>query len=301
MVSRECKEFYQKIFESRKEKAGSIHDMRRDFEKFLESFAPPGDISFQEVKIGNVKGEWTLAPQCRKDKVIIYLHGGGFNLGTVRSHRDLSGRLSRSSGFAVLAVEYRLAPEFPFPAGLQDCVEAYTWLLSQGIPSQNIMIAGSSAGGGLAMSTLLLLRNKRIALPAAAILLCPWVDLSLKNRSHKTNAAKDTITAARLKRAVEMYIGRFDPEDPLISPLQCDLSGLPPLLIQVGSWEILLDDAVLLSEKAKKAGVPAQLEVWDEMFHNWHLFAQALPEGRDAIEHIASYLKQIEGHYLRAA
>ncbi len=205
----------------------------------------------------------------------------------------MAARISRASGARVLAINYRLAPEHPFPAAVEDATAAYRWLLAQGIAPNRIVIAGDSAGGGLTISTLLALRDAKQPLPAAAVPISPWTDLAATGESLRTLAGKDPMVQAEpLKEMAKLYLGKADAKNPLASPLYADFKGLPPMLIQVGGAEILLDDAKRVADKAKAAGVMVELEVWDEMVHVWHVFAKLLPEGQQAIDRIGRFVRE---------
>jgi acetyl esterase/lipase len=224
---------------------------------------------------------------------VLYLHGGAYVIGGVHTHRGLTGGVSRSSGARVLSVDYRLAPEHPYPAAVEDAVAAYGFLLEQGIRPEAIAIAGDSAGGGLTVATLLALREAGEPLPAAGVLISPWLDLSLSGETLKTKAAEDPlVTQDLLARTAEAYLAGADPTTPTASPLFADLAGLPPLLVQVGSAETLLDDSRRFAERAVAAGVDVTLEVWDEMIHVWHAFAGLLPEADQAVGGIGEYLRE---------
>ncbi len=266
-----------------------IKEIREGFEKFLSTFPPESDIIFEPVSIGKIPALRALAPHADKDKTVLFLHGGGYNAGSVHIHRDLMGRISRASGFAVLGIGYRLAPEHPFPAALEDALQGYRWLSEkQGL----VAVVGTSAGGGIALSLCLKLKEEHLPQPVCAVALSPWIDLTFSTDSIHRNKDKDFIRVDRLKGAAKDYCQTKDPKDPLISPLFGDLHGLPPLLVQVGSCEILRDEAALFVEKAKRCGVQAHLDEWPEMVHTWQLFASKIPEGREAIEKIGQFLKQ---------
>jgi acetyl esterase/lipase len=221
--------------------------------------------------------------------VLLYLHGGGYGLGSIDTHRDLIARLSWAVPGEVLAIDYRLAPEHQFPAQLEDSVKAFRFLLAQGVAPTRIVIAGDSAGGGLALATLIYLRDGGEPLPAAAVCLSPWVDLENTGESMNENERFDYIS----RRAVNQYAKRFVASEhlknPLVSPLHGNLRGLPPLLVQAGGAEALLDDARRLADCADREGVDVTLEIYEDMMHVWQLFAFLLPKGRDAIESIGRF------------
>ncbi len=258
----------------------------------IEAQAPAG-VTCTPVEAGGVSAEWSVADGADQDKVILYVHGGGYVMGSAGSHRDMTGRLSQAAGARVLSLNYRLAPEHPFPAPVDDSVAAYRWLLGQGIQASNIAIAGDSAGGGLALAALIAIRDAGEPVPAAGIGISPWVDMEGTGESMTTRAAVDPVVQKEgLLGMAKIYLGGADPKNPLAAPLHANLAGLPPLLIQVGDSETLLDDATRITERARKADVDVTLKVWDEMPHVWHLFAPILPEGRQAIEEIGAFFKE---------
>jgi acetyl esterase/lipase len=222
---------------------------------------------------------------------VVYFHGGGYSIGSPRSHRHLAAAIGRAAGAAVLLPDYRLAPEHAFPAAVDDAVAAYRGLLDRGQAPARTVFAGDSAGGGLTVAALLALRERSLPLPAAAACISPWVDLSCGGASYATRAASDPIvTRQGVMEMARAYLGAADPRTPLASPLFADLAGLPPLLIQVGSEEVLLDDAVGLAERAKGAGVATTLEIWPGMIHVWHWFLPMLDEARSAIDAVGAFI-----------
>lgn len=289
---------YQLLLEQLKKRSASTHlslpEIRTNFEKFLATFQPDPDIKFDPFSIGSIPACWTFAPNATKEKVILFLHGGGFNAGSIQSHHALMGKTSRTSGYAVLGIGYRLAPEFPFPAALNDALQSYQWLLDHSYLPLNIFFAGSSAGAGLALSLCLKLKEINQSQPAAVICISPMVDFTFSSASIESNKDKDWIRVDRLSSAARDYCSNEDPKNPLISPLFGDLQGLPPLLIQVGESEILRDEATAFAKQAEASGVPVTLEVWPEMVHCWQLFASKVPEGQKAIEQIGTFITQLK-------
>lgn len=258
----------------------------------IEAQAPAG-VTCTAVDASGVSAEWSVADGADQDKVILYVHGGGYVMGSAGSHRDMTGRLSQAAGARVLSLNYRLAPEHPFPAPVDDTVAAYRWLLGQGIQASNIAVAGDSAGGGLAFAALIAIRDAGEPVPAAGIGISPWVDMEGTGESMTTRAAVDPVVQKEgLLGMANLYLGGADPKDPLAAPLHANLAGLPPLFIQVGDAETLLDDATRITERAQKADVNVTLKIWDEMPHVWHLFAPILPEGQQAIEEIGAFFKE---------
>ncbi|MCC6381353.1 MAG: alpha/beta hydrolase [Dehalococcoidia bacterium] len=267
-------------------------EMRAGMEAMLAS-PIAADVTCTRLDCDGVPAEWIAAPGTELERAVLYLHGGGYVLGSVTTHRDLCARLSRAAGCRVLALDYRLAPEHPFPAAVEDAVAAHRWLLHQGFSPGRLAIAGDSAGGGLAVAALVALRERGVALPAAGVCLSPWADLAMTGDSLQARAALDPVvqTAGVAAMAVA-YLAGADPRSPLASPLYADLQGLPPLLIQVGMFETLFDDAARLDARARCDGVEVRFRPWDEMVHVWHLFAAMLPEAQEAIEEAGAFIKE---------
>jgi len=237
-------------------------------------------------------GEWIEARHARTDRVILYLHGGGYVSGSPRTHRALVGHLSRHTKAPILALDYRLAPEYAYPAALEDAWAAYWWLLNQQIPPSRIAVAGDSAGGGLTLALLMALRDAGAPLPAAAVCFSPWVDLALTGGSLHKNKNTDFINWEVLKATADMYLGGHDPYDPLVSPLYGDLQGLPPLLVQVGSAELLYDDGRRLAHLARRAGVDVQFDVYGGMVHVFQFMYLIEPKSRQAVQAAARFVRR---------
>jgi len=270
---------------------GPIEEQRARQEKTVKYAKLPADVCCQPVCVNGVSVEWIEAPDADLG-VILYLHGGAYTVGSINTHREFVARLARATQMRGLAINYRLAPEHPFPAALQDATAAYLWLLTQGFDPARIIIAGDSAGGGLTLATLVALRDAVEPLPAGAVCISPWTDLAITGASIQNKAKLDPILAPDiLERCAKYYAGEHELTSPLISPLYADLKSLPPLLIQVGTDEILLDDAVRCAENARKAGVDVTLEVWDEMFHVFQMVS-FLPETKKAVRHIAGFVSK---------
>ena len=271
----------------------SVEEARAGFEQVTSMFPVDADIKREAVSAGGVKAEWVSAPDADAGRAVLYLHGGGYVIGSINTHRSLAARLSRASKARVLVIDYRLAPEHPHPAAVDDAVAAYRWMLGQGLKPARIVVAGDSAGGGLTVATLLAIRDAKLPLPAAGACLSPWVDLEGIGESMTTKASADPIVQkAGLLLMAAAYLGGKDPRTPLAAPLYADLSGLPPLLIQVGTAETLLDDASRLAERARTAGVTVSYEPWESMIHVWHLFAPMLDEGQQAIDRIGEFVRK---------
>jgi epsilon-lactone hydrolase len=271
--------------------AATPQEMRALFE---QTAAPAeADIKCEPVNAGGVKAEWVCAPAANPERAVLYLHGGGYVLGSIQTHRDLMGRVSRAAKVRVLGLDYRLAPEHPFPAAVDDSLAAYRWMLQQSLKPSRIAVAGDSAGGGLVVATLVAIRDAKLPMPATGVCLSPWVDLEGIGESMKTREQADPVVRREmLTQMAAAYLGGKDTRTPLAAPLYADLKGLPPLLIQVGDAETLLDDSNRLAERARAAGVQVKLEVWPEMIHVFQLFAGFLPEGQEAVETIGQYLGQ---------
>jgi acetyl esterase/lipase len=270
---------------------GGVEERRREYDRADVAFGNLGAKPGEEVDAGGCQAEWVrqLEPG---GAVLVYLHGGSYALGSPRSHRHLSSTLGEKAGAAVLALHYRRPPESPFPAAIEGIVKAYRWLLNNGTPASRITFAGDSAGAGLAVAVLQVLRDAGEPLPAAAACISPWADLSCSGDSHTTRAHRDPLLDTEdLRRMAGLYLAGVDPRHPLASPAYGDLTGLPPLLIQVGTEEVLWDDARALERAAHAAGVPVVFEEWPEMFHVWHWYHPVLPEGASAVNAAGGFLR----------
>ena len=268
-----------------------IAERRKIDDEYGDQFSLPEGIKVEPVTTASFKGEWVKARGVRTDSVLIYLHGGAYVFCSPRSHRHLVAALSEATNAAAFALDYRLAPEHPFPAAIEDSVAAYRWLLDQGVAPNRITIAGDSAGGGLTVATMLSLRDAGLPLPAAGICISPWADLTMAGASYTANA-ETVSTRDRLAGYVKLYLNNDkDVRHPLVSPVFANLKGLPPLLIQVGTAEPFYDDSISLNATAKASGVDSTLEIWPEMIHVWHYFHPMLTEGRQAIARIGEFAK----------
>jgi phosphinothricin tripeptide acetyl hydrolase len=267
-------------------------ERRAQYERAEKVFPTPSDVKVERVNTPVVPAEWLRPPSAEPGRVVLYLHGGGYVIGSPRSHRHLAAAIAGAAGASALLLDYRLAPEHPFPAAVEDATAAYRWLLDQAIAPERIVIAGDSAGGGLTVATLLALREARVPLPAGGVCISPWVDLTCSGASYGTKADADPIVGrSGVEEMARAYLGATPPRTPLASPLFADLRGLPPLLIHVGSDEVLLDDSVQLAERVKAAGVDATLEVYERMVHVWHWFLPMLDEAQTAVEAIGRFVR----------
>lgn len=276
--------------------AGSFADRRARWEEVYTGWCPVlAGARAEPLAIDGLRAEWVTTPAVRgDDAVVLYIHGGGFTAGTVAAYRGLSSRYSDAAQAQVLAFDYRHAPENPFPAALDDCVKVYRWLVHErGTPPQRIGLIGDSAGGNLVIATMLKLRELGEPLPAAAVCVSAIFDQAHTGESVTARAARDPmILPSSLKACSAAYLGNADARNPLASPLYADLHSLPPLLIEMGSEEMLRDDSVRLAAKAKAAGVDVTLEEWDEMIHVWHLFSDRLEDGGKAIAGAGAFLRR---------
>jgi len=273
----------------------TIDEMRRATENLARLASLTSNTKVEKIALNSISAEWICAPDAHEDRVILYLHGGGYNICSPNTHRELATNISKASGATVLIPDYRLAPEHPFPGALEDATIAYRWLLDNGFTGSKIAIAGDSAGGGLSIATAISLRDAGGPSPASIACISPWTDLSMSGNSIKTQAEIDPmINLQLLKIMASNYIGDAAPRSPLISPLYADLKAISPLLIHVGSDEMLLDDSIGIAEKAERSGVDVTLKIYDHMWHVFHLNARLMPEAKHAIKELGSFIRK---HY----
>ena len=274
------------------EKGLTLLQQRAAFEA-APRFPLANDVKYEEVDAGGISGEWITVPGAATERVLFYLHGGGYVLGSVNTHREMISRLARAASVRALAINYRLAPENPCPAAVEDSVKAYQWLLASGVKPGHVVIAGDSAGGGLTVSTLVALRDAGDTLPTAGVCISPWTDMECSGESLLASVEGGGMIALDgIRQMANAYIGDADARTPLASPIYADLKGLPPLLIQVGGAEELYSDATRLAERAEADGVDVTLESWEDMFHVWHSFAPMLPEGKQAINRVGEFIRK---------
>ncbi len=271
---------------------GPIEKLRKSFEKDAAPFAKTGpDVRVTPIETGRTKAEWIEPPDAQQHRVILYLHGGGFCVGSPNTHRGLLARFCEAASARGLLVDYRLAPENKFPAAIEDSLDAYQWLLGQGIDPKGMVIAGDASGAGLAISTCMALRDASAPLPAAIIAMSPWTDLALTGWSNLTLTKQEAMLRPELLGIMSRhYLQGKSPTEPLASPLYGDFRGLPPILVHVGSNEILRDDATRLTQKAEAAGVDISVEVWDGMPHVFQ-FYPSLPEAQGSLARLGSFVK----------
>ena len=278
--------FFAKLFRFAFETAANSEQKR---------YPIPKDVKVESVDAGGVPAEWQTVPGAREDRVLLYFHGGGMVLGSPNSHRVFTVHLGQLTKMRVLSVDYRLAPEYPYPAQLEDCTAAYKWLLSTGIKPENIVIAGDSAGGNLTLTTLVKLRNDGIPLPAGGVCLSPATDWANSDESFFENAETDPVLAdIGLFWWIPAFLAGADPGDPLVSPVYADLKGLPPLLLQASTSEMLFSGCKRLVDQAKAAGVNVTLQTWEGMPHVFQSFGlHVLPEAKEAIAKIGKFVQKL--------
>ena len=275
----------------------NIHEIpielcRQGLANMMSFSLPPAGCSIERVNAGGPEALWVNAAWKNDKATILYFHGGAYSMGSAQTHLGLTGMLSELCGLRVLSVDYRLAPEHPFPAAIDDAVSAYLWLLQQGVPAESIVVGGDSAGGGLTFATMIELKNKRVQLPAAVFTISPWVDLAHTGETIATKADVDPMfTKSGMIYMAKLYADDTDMCSPLISPLYADLRGLPPVLIHVGTSEMLLSDSRRMADALKRAGVDCVLKEWEDLFHVFHSVVY-IPESRMANEEIASFIKK---------
>ena len=270
----------------------TLADQRAGLDAMATMNPLPSDVVCTKVDANGVPAEWIVAPGADPNRAVLYVHGGGYVIGSVDSHRELTARISRSAAARVLSLDYRLAPENPFPAAVDDAVAGYRYLLEQGIAPAAIAIAGDSAGGGLTVATLVAIKQAGLAMPGAAVCLSPWVDLEGIGKSMTERDALDPMVHKDgLVQMATQYLNGADPRTPLAAPLYADLAGLPPMLIQVGTAETLYDDSTRLVEKARAASVDVTFEPWQDLFHVFQAFSM-LPEARQATDRIGEFIRQ---------
>jgi monoterpene epsilon-lactone hydrolase len=269
-----------------------LSERRKRLDALGGQYPLPADVRVEAADVNGVPAEWTGTSEADPTRVILFLHGGGYTTGSLTSHRHMVAQAGREARARTLALSYRLAPEHPFPAAVEDAVAGYRFLLSQGFAPNHIAVAGDSAGGGLTVALLVSLRDAQLPLPACAWCSSPWVDLEGIGGSMAAKANVDPmVQRPYLVELAAAYLNGADPRTPLAAPLYADLRGLPPILIQVGSAETLLDDAIRLAGMAAAADVRVRLEVWPDMIHVWQLFYQQVAAGRRALAEAGSFIR----------
>lgn len=264
---------------------------RENDDKLFTQFSL-GDATVEPVDAGGVPALWVSAPGSATDRAVIYYHGGGYVIGSAKGRSVVAAAISRAAGCRVLAVDYRLAPEHYFPAATDDAVRVYRWLSDQ-IGGGAIVVSGDSSGGGVAVATLQIARAEGLPGAAGAALFSPLTDLAGTGASWDYNEANDPVVIRSIvDKVCRIYLNGHDPRDPRVSPVRGDLAGLPPVLLLVGSREVLLDDIRTFAEQARAAGTEAEVRVFDDMFHNWQMFGEILPEGREATDAVGEFVRK---------
>ena len=295
MSSSQMQSVLRQLFELRDQAPAqsSLEDSRNGFDALWGAYPSQPGVDPVSVNAGGVPAAWLVAPDAADDRVIVYLHGGGFQVGSIKSHQAITSRLTGAAKARVMALDYRLTPEHPFPAQIDDTVAAYRWLLDRGYASDRIAFAGDSAGGGLVVTSMLRLRDLGLPFPACAVALSPWTDLVGDGGWREADASIDPLAAvSELDAIIADYLAGADPHQGLASPLLADLSGLPPLFIQAATQDILMSDGTRLTTKAREAGIDVTLEIEDGAFHVWHHAAPEVPESIAAIDRAGEYIFQ---------
>ena len=268
----------------------SVEEQRAVMEASADMFPVEPDIVSREVDAGGVPADWVTVDGSDADHVVLYLHGGGYVMGSRNTHRGLAGRIARAAKARVLLPEYRLAPEHPFPAAVDDATACWRWLVSQGFAPQRMAITGDSAGGGLTLATLLALKANVAPMPACAVALSPWTDLEGSGPTAEPGAVDDPMLTPDGLRVTGQQYAAGALRHPLAAPLHGDLAGLPPLLLQVGTREVLLSDSTRFAEKARAAGVDVTLEIEEGLIHVWQMFPD-VPEAQSAVQRIGAFIR----------
>lgn len=279
---------YTKFFEALAQRPPvpdmSIEETRETFETMMQNYPIPTKVRYEPFRIGSMKACWAFPNDAPRQPIVLYFHGGGYTIGSISSHKAIVGRLAKETNMTHLFFEYRLAPEHPYPAALEDALTVYQWLLRHPYPHNKIALAGDSAGAGLVLALLLRLKLGKLPLPKAAACLCPWVDLSKRVYVDRI----DILTPKRLKQASGMYVDKHNPKEPYISPIYGDLSDLPPILLQTGTQELIYEEIIEIAKEIPSG----KLAVWQDMVHCWHFFSTDFPEADRGVIEAAEFLKQ---------
>jgi acetyl esterase/lipase len=281
----------------------TIGGLRKSLDTHSLTFFLPWGVETETVKIGQISAEWVLPRNADHNKVLLYLHGGGYTVGSAQTHRALVGAIAKAAGVCGLTPEYRLAPEHPFPAALYDALATYEWLLQTGHLPEDIVVAGDSAGGGLTLALMQELRERQLPMPAGIALLAPWVDLHVELPSvARLIDVNPTLYIREMKAWARHYAGDFPLDHPQISPMFADLAGLPPTLMQVSDQDALIDENLVLAQNAKKAGVALELQEWKGLIHVWQVFWRELPQAQEAVDKLGAFVKRVsaEAHAAKA-
>jgi monoterpene epsilon-lactone hydrolase len=272
----------------------NVNALRSGMEALTAAAPLPENVVFEAVDANGVGAEWARPASTCAERAVLYLHGGGYVIGSIGTHRALAAQIAEQADAVALVIDYGLGPENPFPGAVEDAVAAYRFLLARGFEPAQIVIGGDSAGGGLTFATLVALREAGVALPGAAFALSPWVDLECATPTMASKAEVDPmVRRAGLLQMAGLYLAGADPKLPLASPLYADLSGLPPILVQVGTAEVLLDDSLLICERVRAAGGDVELQTFEDLMHVFQAFSPMVPESVEAIRRIGEFLRRV--------
>jgi monoterpene epsilon-lactone hydrolase len=286
------RQFFKITGKNKSAETHSLAEVRRNIDRLSTVSKLPSGVNYKTEYCSEIYCEWAIPKNISNQGVVLYFHGGAFVSGSIKTHRALVGRIARASKTKCLSVEYRLAPENPYPSGLNDAIAVYKWLLKNNYNHQQIIIAGDSAGGGLAMATLIKIRDEQMPLPGAAVFLSPWLDLRSTGNSRLSLAHKDPMLKPGMSKIyTDYYAPDMDLTNPYISPYYANPVGLPPIYIKVSDSELPLDDSTRFEKNAKTVGVEVELEIWKDMLHVWHIFSPVLPEATRAIKRIGKYIE----------
>ena len=269
--------------------APSLAEQRQNYDAMLGNNPVAEDVVIESTTVADCAADWVSTPNCDQSRALLYFHGGGYVIGSNIGYREFAGRLARATGIRTLVLNYRLAPEHPFPAAVDDAAAAYRWLLASGFTPDRIMLAGDSAGGGLVLAALLALRDAGDALPAGGVSISPWVDLACTGESNLPGAVDDPLIAEGTLESMRDQYAPDSATDPLVSPLYAELAGLPPLFVLAGTREVLIDDAVRLVERARAAGLDVEYFEGADLMHVWPVMVPGAPESEDALAQIAAF------------
>ncbi|MEI2467001.1 alpha/beta hydrolase [Niallia taxi] len=271
-----------------------VAELRSQAEKAYGTLPVADDVVTEKVDINGMEGEWQIVPESQDNRVLLYLHGGGFLFGSIATHRGETSELGRAAKARTLAINYRLSPEHQFPAPIEDAMKAYTWLLDQGYTGKNIIIAGESAGGSMTAGLLMSIRDNHLTLPAAGLMISPWIDLGQTGETYITKEGIDPMNStAGVKYLADTYLNGISPEVPLASPIYGDLRGLPPIYVMVGEVEVMLSEALTFVTNAALAGIDIRFRSFPGMVHNWPAFHSFLEEGKEAIVSAGAFMDEI--------
>ncbi len=292
-MSKEQLDFILKLSAENPPPANATPPQLREWFEAINAHTPIAEGAMIEtISVGPCSAELIRLPGCDENRLVIYYHGGGFLFGSPRSHRTIATHLAKASGATVLSVEYRLAPEHPAPTAHDDAYAAYMWALAHGYAPASVVLRGDSAGGNLALAVAVRARDNGDALPACLVLMSPALDLASEGESHRTQADAPLVNRDLMGLFNMVYVGAGDLRSPTVTPFYGDVSGLPPVLVHVGSWELLRDDSITIAARINAAGGQAELKVWEGMCHSWQLFAPMLEEGMASIEEAGEFVRR---------